>query len=62
MLGFQSINLAGAVIPNGDLTDGTNKVFGGDATMQDLLNYIGELQKEIYVLSAAVISLANRNA
>ena len=61
-LGYQSIDLSGAVIPNGELADGSDKQFISGATMEDLLHYIGDLQHEIYVLSAAVISLANRNA
>lgn len=62
MLGYQSIDLSGALIPNGNLENGDDKIFDTGATMEDLLNYIGDLQHEIYVLSAAVISLANRNS
>lgn len=44
------IDWNGAVIPNGDIENGTSKTIN---TTGDLLSLINKIQEEIYVLSAA---------
>ena len=45
------------IVPNGDLANGTSKTI---KTTGDLLSLINTMQQEIYVLSAAVVALANK--
>ena len=49
------IDWNGAVLPNGDITTGGSKTI---ATTGELMKMINEMQKEIYTLTAAVITLA----
>lgn len=51
------IDWNGAVLPNADIANATSKTIN---TTSDLLELVNEMQKEIYVLGAAVISLANK--
>jgi len=57
MLNAVEIDWNGAVIPNGDLENGTSKTIN---TTGDLLSLIDKMQEEIYVLSAAVVALSAR--
>ena len=51
------INWNEGIVPNGDLANGTSKTI---KTTGDLLSLINTMQQEIYVLSAAVVALANK--
>ena len=49
------IDWNGAVIPNGDIENGTSETIN---TTGELLSLINKMQEEIYVLSAAVVALS----
>lgn len=57
VLNAVEIDWNGAVLPDGDIANATSKTIN---TTSDLLELVNEMQKEIYVLGAAVISLANK--
>ena len=57
LINVVNVDWNGAVIPNGDLANGTSKTIN---TTGELLSLINEMQQEIYVLSAAVVALANK--
>ena len=51
------IDWNGAVLPDGDIANGSNLTIN---TTGELLKLINEMQKEIYVLSAAVIAIGSQ--
>lgn len=57
ILNAVEIDWNGAVLSNADIANATSKTIN---TTSDLLELVNEMQKEIYVLGAAVISLANK--
>jgi len=59
ILNIVNIDWNGAIIPNGDLANGTSKTIN---TTGELLSLINEMQQEIYVLSAAVVALSNNTS
>lgn len=55
IVNIADIDWNGAVLPNANLQDGKSMTIN---TTADLLKLVNEMQKEIYVLSAAVIALS----